>query len=265
MKKSLISLVVLMGFVFLSFCSYTWAQEETPTASADVGIFNKYVWRGYELSDNSVVIQPSITVGYKGFAMNLWGNLDTDLDTEDEDADGSQFNETDLTLSYDKSFGMMSVGVGYIYYGLDGLDDSQELYLCLGVDTLLSPTITIYREVAHLPGWYVNFSISHSVELPKDITLDLSASAGYYSYDNEEDGCEYDSDLLPTDDKYSSLHDGLITVGLTIPVDKHVTICPVLAYSFPLCGEADDHISGFNGYSDESDYIFGGVSVSFAF
>ena len=120
MKNRTIKLtaVTAIGFLILIFSSTNlWAEDEAkPSASADVSVFSQYIWRGYELSKDSVVIQPSITVGYKDVSLNLWGNLDTNVysDTRDE----AQFNETDLTLSYDKSFGIVSMGVGYIYYAL---------------------------------------------------------------------------------------------------------------------------------------------------
>ena len=64
------------------------------SADASVAFLSKYVWRGWELSDDSIVIQPSMSVAYKGFGMNLWGNLDTDLY-----GTTNKWNETDLTLS----------------------------------------------------------------------------------------------------------------------------------------------------------------------
>ena len=74
-------LAVTIAVAFGSLNAFAEESEETkPSASADVGIFSKYIWRGWELSDDSVVIQPSITAEYKGFSMNLWGNLDTDVD-----------------------------------------------------------------------------------------------------------------------------------------------------------------------------------------
>ena len=54
-------------------------EEEPPTADASVGIYSKYIWRGYELSEDSLAIQPSLTISYKGFSANLWGSLDTDF------------------------------------------------------------------------------------------------------------------------------------------------------------------------------------------
>ena len=42
------------------------AEEEKPTGDITAAVLSQYVWRGYELSRNSVVIQPSMTIGYKG-------------------------------------------------------------------------------------------------------------------------------------------------------------------------------------------------------
>jgi hypothetical protein len=36
--------------------------EDKVTGSALVGIFNRYIFRGYELSSHSVVIQPALSV-----------------------------------------------------------------------------------------------------------------------------------------------------------------------------------------------------------
>jgi hypothetical protein len=78
------------------------AAEDKPTASVGVDILSQYVWRGFALSRNSMVLQPSVTVGYKGFSLNVWGNLDTN-----ENAPGALTprkgiygNETDFTLAY---------------------------------------------------------------------------------------------------------------------------------------------------------------------
>jgi uncharacterized protein (TIGR02001 family) len=261
MKKVILRLATLILVLILS-SSIVMAEEEKPTASADVGVFDKYVWRGYELSDDSVVIQPSITMSYKDFSFNLWGNLDT---RTDNDTHSNQFNETDMTLSYDKEFGPVCLGVGYIYYGLDDANDSEEIYLSIGIDTILSPTLTAYREIAHLPSWYLSFGISHSFELPKDITLDLAGSVGYYYADNADDFAEYNSQLAASNDPYRSFHDGLISISLTIPLTEYITISPGVSYSFPLTSDADNHIAAVNPYSDDSDYFFGGATMSIAF
>lgn len=262
MKRSMIKLAMVIGFLALVFGSMNvWAEEDKPSASGDIGVFSKYVWRGYELSKNSAVIQPSATISYKGFGLNLWGNLDTDVY---QAANSESFNETDMTLSYDKNLGMVGLGVGYIYYGLDGVVDSQEIYVSVGLDTLLSPSLTIYREIAHVPQWYLSFGISHSFELPKGITLDLAGSIGYNASDDDA-FVEVDDNLNPTTNKYSAFHDGLVSVGLTIPWGAYFTVTPMVAYSFPLTNDAKNLIQFNNAYSNDSDYVFGGVTLSMAF
>ncbi len=252
-------LVVTLTLIFGS--ANTWAEEDKPSASGDIGVFSKYVWRGYELSKNSAVIQPSATISYKGFGLNLWGNLDTDVY---QAANSESFNETDMTLLYDKNLGMVGLGVGYIYYGLDGVVDSQEIYVSVGLDTLLSPSLTVYREIAHVPQWYLSFGISHSFELPKGITLDLAGSIGYNASDDDA-FVEVDDTLNPTTNKYSAFHDGLVSIGLTIPWGEYFTVMPMVAYSFPLTTESKNLIHSTNAFSNDSDYVFGGITVSMAF
>jgi hypothetical protein len=265
MKNRTIKLtaVTAIGFLVLIFSSMNlWAEDEAkPGASANVGVFSQYIWRGYELSKDSIVIQPSVTVGYKDVSFNLWGNLDTDVYTDTRDE--AQFNETDMTLSYAKTFGMVNLGVGYIYYALDAIDDSQEIYLSVGLDTLLSPSLTVYREISHLPSWYISFGISHSFKLPKEMTLDLAGSVGYY-YSDDDSFVKVDDNMNPTTDKYNAFHNGLISVGLTIPVGKYFSVVPMIAYSFPLTNDADNLIRS-SSLSDKSDFVFGGVTASLSF
>jgi hypothetical protein len=262
MKRKVLrwSLSVLLGLCVAAL-SHAAEEQEKPTASVDVGVFSKYVWRGYEFSKDSVVVQPSMTVGFKGVSLNLWGNFDSD--TYGDERDESKWNETDLTLAYEKSIGILTLSGGFIYYALDGVDDSREFYASLSVDTLLSPTISVYREVAHLPSWYINLGLSHGFELPKGITLDLSASAGYYSSD-DDDFVEVDKDGNPTGGKYKALHDGKVSAGLTIPLMRYLTVSPSLSYSFPLSSKADDLLTA-TSLSRKSDFLYGGVTVSFSF
>lgn len=253
-KRVVANAVVAVTFL-ASVVSGVAGEAEKPTAGLDVGAFSKYVWRGLELSKDSVVIQPSATIGYKGASVNLWGNLDTD----NEAYDGAKYNETDLTVAYATTLGPVKVGGGYIYYGLDGLTDSQEVYCSIGLATLLNPTITVYREIAHLPAWYINVGISHSQELMEKITLDVAASAGYYH--SEDSGFAEAGD---PSEKYRQLHNGLVSVGLTIPFADYFAVKPVLSYSFPLSDKAEEYIESVS-LSDESSFFYGGVTLSMAF
>ena len=234
-------------------------DEDRPEFSADVAFLSQYIWRGYGLSKDSLVIQPSITAGFKGFALNLWGNLDTN----NEAYGGSKWNETDLTFSYGHSFGIVGLEAGYIYYALDGMDDSKEFYLSAGVDVLLAPTLTIYREVSTLQGWYINLGLSHSFELPYEMSLDLGATFAYYKSDNDN-MVDYIDDMSPTTDRFSGLHDGSLSVGLPIPFYKYFTVTPSIAWAFPLSSSASNEMSALS-LDGRSNHLLGGVTLSMAF
>ncbi len=236
-------------------------EEAKPSFVGAVTVANKYLWRGYELSRDSLVIQPTVTLGYQGVEVGLWGNLDTkDRYTG---IDRANWNETDLTVSYARELGPVKLTGGYIYYSLDGTEDSQELFLRVTGDFLLSPTFTVYREIAHYPGWYLNLGVLHSVKLGREITLDLAASAGYQISDTDKI-VKYNEALLPTTDKYRALHDGLISVGLTVPLGKILTLKPMVGYSLALSQEAQRRIKG-TGLSGKENFFFGGLSLTATF
>ena len=242
MRKVGLKNVVMIVLVLLTFYSIpVMAEDESPvSAYADVTTLTDYVWRGYSLSDDSIVIQPTATVSYKGFSFNLWGNLDTDYN------DNADFNETDMTLSYDWSFDKVSMGLGYIYYALEG-NDSQELYMSFGLDTVLAPTLKIYRDFDEFDSWYMSLVVGHSFAFSDTLALDLAAAVGYYDYD--------DSD-------YSELHDGSITASMTFPVNEYVSITPKASYTFGLSSDAKDEIEDADG---DSAHLFGGITCAIAF
>ena len=280
MKKKMIKMVftlLLLCFTFVPWNVYgeqgklapgesTKAAEldkvvdtDRPELSADVAFLSQYVWRGYGLSKDSLVIQPSITAGFKGFALNLWGNLDTN----NEAYNGSKWNETDLTFSYGHSFGIVGLEAGYIYYALDGVDDSKELYLSAGMDVLLAPTLTVYREIGTLQGWYINLGLSHSFELPYDMSLDLAGIFAYYKSDNGN-MVEYRSDGTTDGERFSGFHDGTLAVNLAIPFYKYFTVTPSIAWTFPLSSSASNELAALS-LDGKSNHLLGGVTLSMAF
>lgn len=239
------------------------AEEEKPIADLTVSAYSQYIWRGWAYSKDSIVIQPSMTVGYKGFAANVWGNLDTDI-WNDADQDKNNWTETDLTFSYDWAMGPVGLSAGWIYYGLDSANDTQEIYLSAGLDTLLSPTLSIYRDYDNAQGWYITLDISHSFPITGDITLDLGAKASYWMVD------DFDTAADPSDatDEYSNFHDGVLSASLSIPVNEYISITPELYYSFPLSNDAENKLKVDNQGTigrDDDEFIYGGLSVSLAF
>jgi len=231
----------------------TARADDKPTADLTVGFYSQYIWRGYELSRDSLVIQPSMTVGYRGFGFNLWGNLDT-AQYNPGGEEPANWNETDMTLSYDGAAGMVGYTLGYIYYGLDGIDDSQDIYAGVSLDTILSPTLTVYHDVTGLAITYITLDVSYAVPVSEKLSLDLGAKAGYLDDDND----------------YRALHDGVLSVSLSIPVTDYVTVAPELYYSFPLSSKASDagyssSIKAMSLNGEDDSFVYGGLAVSLAF
>ena len=263
------------------------AAEEKPTMDFTTYALTKYVWRGYENTRNSIVLQPSFTVGYKGLSANLWGNLDTKPYSTSDVSHSSTWTETDLTLSYLKTFGIVNAGVGYIYYGLGAANpggikppDSQEVFATVGLNTLLTPTLTAYKEVDHYKNWYFLLGVSHTVEVNKTFSVKLSASASYLKSDyadaalyNSGTGYggypKFNDQYQATNDKFDNFHDGLISAAFPIAVAKHLTITPLVAYTFPLSSDAKNEIKArgkkANPADNDAANLYGGIGLTLAF
>lgn len=254
------------------------AAEDSVSGEIAASVLSAYIWRGQELSRHSAVIQPSVTASYKGFTANVWGNLDTRPYSAADDKYSSNFTETDVTLSYTHTFGIVSAGLGYIYYGLAGaapdspdLPDSQELFVSLGLDTLLSPTLTVYREIDHYHQWYATLGVSHTFALHEKVGLKLAASASYLLSTDAETYPKFDSDMAATDKKFDNFHDGVVSISIPVSATEHITITPTLTYVFPLSDDAKYEMKarGLKGAVDPSEkdsaFLYGGVVLSFAF
>jgi hypothetical protein len=230
------------------------AEEKVPedkvTGSAALGFFNRYIFRGYELSRGSMVIQPSLSASYKGFTATFWGNIDTNAHGTQSfypEAYGKEghkwWDETDLTLSYTYSFGKLSLTGGYIYYNLQYAEQTEELFIGAAWDIIGKPVITFYQDINAYPGTYVNLALAHSFDLYKEkgITLDIAGSAAYMwgqgkywqTYDTSTGGY--------TGPKYKAFHDGMVKAALNIPITKAFIFQPMAQYWFPLSGDAKRH------------------------
>ncbi len=226
---------------------------EDYTASLNVSWYSKYVWRGYELSKDSLVIFPSVTIGYKGFAFNMWADFDTRYSNTPPGEDRkTNLQETDLTLTYSNRIKPWKLDwtVGWIYYHTDGFyanspTRNQELFGILSLDVLLRPTLSVYSEIQTGSAWYVNFSLSHVFKVYKDWGLGVG---GWVSYRYSEQ-----------ENNYSAMHDGNLWVSMTIPLTPYWSVTPKVQYSFPLSSAAQENIkaASFNGNSDQ--FVYGGV------
>jgi hypothetical protein len=247
------------------------AAAPAVTGTASVSFLNEYMFRGYQLGKDSFIAQPSLSASYQGFSASFWGNIDSNEKATQNftpDSPGHMsFDETDLTLSYTYTAGKWGVTGGWIYYGLRYANETEEFFGSVSYDCFLKPTLAIYRDIMAYPGWYMNLSVGHSFKIYQEVTLDLGASAGYELGTGDFWDTYRASTGAYTGSKYSAFHDGMVKAGLTIPVTKQVVIQPLLAYWFPLSGDAQRRIDGnsFNPNGYLKNLWQGGVTVSYNF
>ena len=253
--KRKISLILVLLFIMVSLSVFTANAEIETSSSASVDVMSNYMWRGIKLS-NATVVQPSVGMTYGAFGANLWANWDNGCTLSTCNNNG-ELTETDLTLNYTFSIDKLSLDIGYIYYGLEAAGDTQEAYVSAGYDVLLSPSLTIYHDFEEGQGAFIVASIGHSVDLTKDIALNLGASASY-NIDNLVMGTDVNGD------KISDLYNGDVSASVSIPVTEAISAEPVIAYSFPLSDDAEYAIEAMSDDA-ESDVVYGGINVTLSF
>jgi hypothetical protein len=284
MKGFKLVLLLLVIFVCVPVLSASGEEakkdeEAKVSGSGSLGIYNQYIFRGYEIGRSGLVVQPSLAASYKGFSATLWGNIDTNqrsTKSADFSSESKAFkkgwNETDLTLSYTHSFDKLSLTGGYIYYGTKYADETEELFATIAYDIISKPSLSIYRDIMNYKGTYINLSFAHSIPIVKEMTLDLGASFGYFIGESDYWKTFERSTATYTGSKYEGFHDGMVKAGFTIPVTKSFTIQPVVQYWFPLSGHSGKEYANGTDIKDsynpngpvKSNFVYGvGFTYSF--
>jgi hypothetical protein len=249
--------LVLAMIIAVMAAGSLYAEDIKTEGSVSADVMSNYVWRGQKLS-NSWVVQPSVAITYGVFGANIWANYDSDRpEATSSDTGHGEMTETDVTLTYTRSIDKITLTAGYIYYALDGANDTQEIFVSAGYDTLLSPTLTIYYDYDEGQGAFVVASVGHSFEVMKEMSLDLGASASY-NINNKVMG--YDKN----GDDFSNFYNGEISSSMTIPVWKAVSVTPKIAYSFPLSSDAKEAIKSISDDGDK-DIFYGGINLALSF
>lgn len=223
------------------------ADAEKTAGSAAVGVLTNYVWRGQNLGDDGVV-QPTLGITYGSFGMNFWSNYD--MDTREN-------NETDLTLNYSTSLDKLTIDFGYIYYALDAAEDTQEIYMTLSYDVLLSPALAVYYDFDEGDGGFVVASVGHTIGISERTSFNLGAAVGI-NLNNAVMGKDSSGDA------FTDFYNGEISVSLDIAIDENLTVSPMAAYSFGLSDDAKNIFEGIDPHG-ESDVLYGGIDLSLSF
>ena len=287
------ALLVALPFILLNKSTLLLAQDDDLlTAAADGAFVSKYIWRGQRLTDD-LSFQTSGTIGFGGFSVNVWGNMDLAsvnagdalFIKEDPKAPAGvhnglqgKFSEVDYTFAFSQSLAAVTLDVGTIFYTFPersaSLASTAEVYAGVTLDALpFTPSITAYFDVdettgnsSSATGVYVLVAGGHSLPLPSQIFEALEVSGSLSIVNGGFSEFYYGT-------SGSGVHD--INVGIALPVAiSRVLSGSIFVNCSSLTGDFRDHqfvdprqtALGIAGPpSDSATTIWGGFGLSLAF
>jgi hypothetical protein len=231
--------VLIVGIVWVFALVMISSPASAAEASADayVGVYSKYLWRGFDLSeDDSFVVQPGTDVSINAFTVSFWANISENT---------GEMNEVDLTLDYSRDLGeLVSFSLGNIFYNVDDADDTNELYVGVTLNTILEPSLTIYYDYDEFDGnMYTVAAIGHGLDLADNLSVGVGATASYL-YDDELDD--------------SWFHFMEVSANVDYAMNDNLSVGASALLSEPLSNDAEDYVD------NDTDYTVG-ISVSYAF
>lgn len=240
--KSLKNIILATLLFSAALCSTASAVEVSGSAYA--GFYDKYLWRGFDLSGSTPVMQGGVDLSAGSFTVSYWTNLQL---TTDEGMDAGDATETDIVIDYSTDLNdMLSLSVGNIFYQLEGMEDTNEVYLSLGLNTLLSPTFSVYYDwdKADETGLFYTANVSHSIAVSESLSLGLGALVSY----------NQSSDYSVGD--YDGFHNYELSAGLDYAINDNFSLSASFMFSDAICDDAEDSI--------ENETV-SGVSLAFSF
>ncbi len=181
-----------------AFAGSAAAEDKSFTIGTDQGLTTKYLWRATTVgsSNTAGIIRDDHGTAWQGdvyltlfdmLTFNVWydvplGQKAKSLGTGSQ---GSAF-EVDYTVDLAYSLDKWSFNFGHILYtfpttAAGSISQTSEVYVTASYDMLLSPTLGVYYDYDNVNGVYLQFDVSHSVELNDWATLNLGATVGYAS------------------------------------------------------------------------------------
>jgi opacity protein-like surface antigen len=251
--KKISVLVVAVVVCLVSMVSVAKAASDV-TGDVYIGMSNKYLFRGVDLSDNKWVSQFGADLSYKGFTLSYWSNLLTKRFAGSPTGfKAGDITETDITLNYNYSpIDLLSFNVGNTFYSLEALNDTNELYLKTTVNTLLSPTLSIYWDYdeASKAGLFYTFGVGHTFAVNKNLGLNLGALVSY----NQEN--------WSVSEDYSNWNNYELTTGLDYTITDKCKLSASYTYSNAISHKARVLGGAGLGINNESLY---GLKVAYNF
>jgi len=195
--------VILAALVLTATClAPMTAMAFDAAGDMYLGVYDKYLWRGFDLSGGQPVAQGGVDVTIGAVTVSYWSNLQLSTDSG-EGLDAGEINETDLAIDYSRDINdLVSISVGNIFYALDGLEDTNELYAGVSFNTIASPSLTLYYDwdKADETGVYISLGVEHSFELMDKLSVTPALAVNWneesdYAVGNYSDWHNYEASL----------------------------------------------------------------------
>jgi len=217
MKKIIAGLMVALAAA---------VSAQAADVSASVDFASAYVFRGTTFN-NGLVAQPGVEVSgfpipeeYGSLAFGIWGNYDID----DEDNDGSDFQEIDYYMSYTLPIEELDVSFGYTEYdypdsaapGQNDQEVSLSIGSAVGEDGLYAGISFYYGVGGGIDGnTYIEGALDYETELSEALSAAAGVTVGYLSDANGGgDG----------------FNDATASVGLSYALDENWSVGAGLTY-----------------------------------
>lgn len=219
-----------------------------------------YIWRGFD-QNQGFAVQPSLTLGYKGFSLNAWGsspvsNFAEKTTPKEFDINlGYAYKGLTLTISdywwggkkqpygyYEKSGFEGNVDGGHHFEGTVAYNFGEKFPLTLSWSTWFAGADALKikdlekGDSKRCFSTYIN--ASYNISLPAEITLTPSIGftpwEGYYSH-SASNAKNYDNAAV-TDISLKASKDVKVNDNFSIPVFVQATVAPVVDQTYLVAG-----------------------------
>jgi len=130
------------------------------SASGSLAFNSRYLFQGIDYSAGKPVLNPELDAAAGPIAARVWVNHDLDQNVA---------NEFDLSVFHEWSLKKASLATGYTYLKYphrEGWDPSQELYIEMSHEGVVSPSLSVHYDFDAGDGSYSTLGFSRSVERP---------------------------------------------------------------------------------------------------
>lgn len=238
-------------------------------ATLDLPVNSAYVWRGQVLNDEAV-LQPSLSVSAEnGLSFSTWANWN--LTDSLGESSKNEFNEVDLTVSYDVPVEVIDLSVGVADYEYPNqtvaaadetssafaLPSTREAFVSVGKeDLILSPSLGVYYDFGQVNAFYALIGVSQGYDVSEELSLTASLSVGAADSD-------YNSYYFGVDS--AKLNDGNAKLGATYAFSEAISVSAYAMYTYLLDSAIRDAAKENDAYFNKGDIFSGGVSLAYDF